>query len=146
MAYRQALSLIIAQRRPAWYLGAGQAQLQALTDSHLRLLASGGIISPPLRDAALATTVELRERYPLSAAADFAQRKAVTASRVQLAALLDTPRLYDVDRLDLEAATTIDGALQDAVTATLQRLRDPQAAREAGLTGERLLERGDPRG
>ncbi|HYN60118.1 MAG TPA: transglycosylase domain-containing protein [Rubrivivax sp.] len=144
LAYRQALSLIIAQRRPAWYLRAGQAQLHALTDSHLRVLANGAVITPALRDAALATPAQLRERYPVSAAADFAQRKAVNASRVQLAALLDTPRLYDVDRLDLTAATTIDGALQDAVTAALQRLRDPHAAREAGLIGERLLERGDP--
>lgn len=144
LAYRQVLSLMIAQRRPAWYLGAGRAQLQALTDSHLRLLADGGVIAPPLRDAALAAAALLRDRYPLSAAADFAQRKAVNASRVQLAALLGTPRLYDVDRLDLEAATAIDGALQDAVTETLQRLRDPKAAREAGLVGERLLERGDP--
>lgn len=144
LAYRQLLSLMIAQRRPAWYLGAGRAQLQALTDSHLRLLADGGVIAPPLRDAALAAPALLRDRYPVSAAADFAQRKAINASRLQLAALLDTPRLYDVDRLDLEAATTIDGALQDAVTETLQRLRDPQAAREAGLVGERLLERGDP--
>jgi membrane peptidoglycan carboxypeptidase len=144
LAYRQALSLIIAQRRPAWYLGAGQEQLQALTDSHLRLLAGSGVISASLRDAALAAPAAMREHYPVSAAADFAQRKAVNASRVQLAALLGTPRLYDVDRLDLEAATTIDGALQDAVSRTLQRLRDPQAASEAGLVGDRLLERGDP--
>lgn len=144
LAYRQALSLIISQRRPAWYLGAGRAQLQELTDSHLRLLANGGVIPPALRDAALATPVALRDHYPLSAAADFAQRKAVNASRVQLAWLLGTPRLYDVDRFDLAAATSIDGTLQDAVTETLQRLRDPKAAREAGLVGERLLERGDP--
>ena len=144
LAYRQALSLVIAQRRPAWYLAAGRAQLQALTDSHLRLLASGGVISVSLRDAALATKTALRDHYPVSAAADFAQRKAVNATRMQLAALLGTPRLYDVDRLDLTASTTIDGALQDAVTATLHRLREPQAAREAGLTDERLLERGDP--
>jgi membrane peptidoglycan carboxypeptidase len=144
LGLRQMLSLIIAQRRPAWYLGGGQAQLHALTDSHLRLLANEGVITTALRDAALALPAPLRERYPLSAAADFAQRKAVNASRLQLAALLGKPRLYDVDRLDLAVATTIDGALQDEVTATLQRLREPQAAREAGLLGERLLERGDP--
>ena len=139
LAYRQALSLIIAQRRPAWYLGAGREQLQALTDSHLRLLATGGVITVALRDVALATPTPLRERYPVSAAADFAQRKAVNAARLQLAALLDTPRLYDLDRIDLAAATTIDGTLQDAVTEMLQRLRDPQAARAAGLVGEHLL-------
>jgi len=144
LAYRQALALIIAQRRPAWYLGDGRGELDALVDSHLRLLAGAGVIDAALRDAALATRAELRERYPLTPASDFAQRKAVNNARIQLAALLGTPRLYDIDRLDLGLATTIDGALQDAVVDKLQRLRDADAARAAGLVGERLLERGDP--
>ncbi len=144
LAYRQALALIIAQRRPAWYLGGGRSELHELVNSHLRLLAGAGVINIALRDAALATRAELRERYPLTPASDFAQRKAVNSARIQLAGLLGTPRLYDVDRLDLELATTIDGALQDAVVDQLQRLRDADAARAAGLVGERLLERGDP--
>ena len=144
LAYRQALSLIVAQRRPAWYLGGGRGELDALIDSHLRLLAGAGVIDVALRDATLATRAELRERFPLTPASDFAQRKAVNNARIQLAALLGTPRLYDVDRLDLELATTIDGALQDAVVDKLQRLRGADAARAAGLIGERLLERGDP--
>ena len=78
-------------------------------------MAGSGVIDVALRDAALAIRAELRERYPLSPASDFAQRKAVNNSRIQLAALLGTPRLYDVDRLDLKLSTTIDGALQDAV-------------------------------
>lgn len=144
LAYRQALALIIAQRRPAWYLNGGRDELDALVDGHLRLLAGAGVIDAALRDAALATRAELRERYPLTPASDFVQRKAVNNARIQLAALLGTPRLYDVDRLDLELATTIDGALQDAVVDKLRRLRDADAARAAGLIGERLLERGDP--
>ncbi len=144
LAYRQALALIIAQRRPAWYLGGGRGELDGLVDGHLRLLAGAGVIDAALRDAALATRAELRERYALTPASDFAQRKAVNNARIQLAALLGTPRLYDVDRLDLKLSTTIDGALQDAVVEQLQRLRDPDAARAAGLVGERLLERGDP--
>ncbi len=39
LALRQVLSLLIAQRRPSYYLGAGREELAALTDSHLRLLA-----------------------------------------------------------------------------------------------------------
>lgn len=144
LAFRQALTLIIAQRRPAWHLGGGRGELDALVDSHLRLLAGAGVIGAELRDVALATRAELRERHPLSPASDFVQRKAVNNARIQLAALLGTPRLYDVDRLDLALATTIDGALQDAVLDTLQRLRGADAARAAGLVGERLLERGDP--
>ena len=36
--YKQALSLLLAQRRPSYYLLAGRAALGALTDSYLRLL------------------------------------------------------------------------------------------------------------
>src|SRR3546814_2563210 len=66
--YRQALSLLIAQRRPSEYLLGGRESLQRLVDSHLRLLAEAGIIDAALRDAALAE----RSRFtdgPLIAAA-----------------------------------------------------------------------------
>jgi membrane peptidoglycan carboxypeptidase len=36
LAYKEALSLMIAQRRPSHYLVAGGADLEALTNSHLR--------------------------------------------------------------------------------------------------------------
>jgi membrane peptidoglycan carboxypeptidase len=144
LAYRQALALIISQRRPGTRPGGGRGELDELLDSHLRLLAGAGVIDAALRDAALAVHAELRERYPLTPASDFAQRKAVNHTRIQLAGLLGAPRLYDLDRLDLQLATTIDGTLQDAVVEQLQRLRDPEAARAAGLVGERLLESGDP--
>lgn len=144
LAYRQTLALIIAQRRPAWYLGGGRGELDILLDSHLRLLADAGVINISLRDAALATRAELRERYPLTSASDFAQHKAVNSARTQLAGLLGASRLYDVDRLDLTVTTTIDGRLQDAVVEHLQSLRNTDAAHSAGLVGERLLERGDP--
>src|SRR3546814_4213015 len=40
--YRQALSLLIAQRRPSEYLLGGRQALAQLVDSHLRLLAEAG--------------------------------------------------------------------------------------------------------
>src|SRR3546814_15639265 len=52
--YRQALSLLIAQRRPSEYLLGGRQALAQLVDSHLRLLAEAGVIDAALRDAALA--------------------------------------------------------------------------------------------
>jgi membrane peptidoglycan carboxypeptidase len=146
LAYRQVLSLMIAQRRPSHYLGAGRGELAELTDNHLRLLEQEGVIGPTLRDAALRTTVELRESYPATAAGDigFTARKAANFARVQLSSMLDTPRLYDIDRLDLTVSTTIDGRLQAGVSSLLRRLREPQAAKEAGLVGDKLLERGNP--
>ena len=53
LAFKQALSLMIAQRAPSRFLRPGNTELDRLTDSYLRLLAANGIISPSLRDAAL---------------------------------------------------------------------------------------------
>src|SRR6185437_14790677 len=58
-AFREVLSLMIAQRAPSYFLNRGYAELERLTDSYLRLLAAGGVVSIPLRDAALAAHVEL---------------------------------------------------------------------------------------
>jgi membrane peptidoglycan carboxypeptidase len=157
-AYRQVLGLLIAQRRPSFYLGAGQARLAELTDSYLRLLAEAGVIDPALRDAALKTTLTAQEGLiteTLSAAPEVDEpsalgetvaaleppgdRKAVSAVRIELSTLLALPRLYDLDRLDLSATSTLDSALQTAVANTLRQLRTPEAARQAGLFGEHLL-------
>ena len=146
-AYRQVLSLVIAQRRPALYLGGASAQLAALTDSHLRLLGEAGVIEPALRDAALNTRLVLRTGSAAApGTAQVSDRKAAHLLRVQLAAMLGTPRLYDLDRLDLNAHSGIDGQLQQAVTELLHRLREPREARAAGLVGQYLLQRGDPAG
>src|SRR6202000_1291260 len=41
-AFREVLSLMIAQRAPSYFLHRGYGELERLTDSYLRLLASGG--------------------------------------------------------------------------------------------------------
>jgi membrane peptidoglycan carboxypeptidase len=146
VAYRQALSLLVAQRRPSWYLGAGRAELAALTDSHLRLLAAAGVISTALRDAALPVRLELRARSPEEAKESFAQRKASATTRVKLSALLDVSRSYDLDRLDLAVAGTLDGALQREVARRLRDLTSRPAAQAAGLYGHHLLNAGDDPG
>ncbi len=143
-AYRQVLSLLIAQRRPSFYFGSGQEQLTRLTDSYLRVLADAAVIGPALRDAALQVRPALRDDISGRPGDDFSTRKATSLVRVELASLLDTPRLYDLDRLDLTVASSIDGPLQAAVTDMLRQLRVPANARAAGMIGPHLLERGDP--
>ena len=143
-AYREVLSLMIAQRRPSYYFGSGQEQLGHLTDSYLRLLGEAGVITAALRDAALQARPLVRQEGERARGEDYTTRKAATLVRTQLASLLDTPRLYDLDRLDLRVASSIDAPLQNAVTDLLRRLRDPAAAKAAGLVGPHLLERGDP--
>jgi len=143
-AYRQVLSLLISQRRPSYYLGPGRESLAQLTDSYLRILANAGMISPRLRDAALAAKLSFRDESAVPAATDVRSWKAANAVRTRLLALLETPRLYDIDRLDLTARSTFDAELQDKVTATLKQLRDPEYAKAAKLREPRLLAGADP--
>ena len=146
LVYKEALSLMIAQRRPAYYLGAGEKDLENLTNSHLRVLAQAGVISPALRDAALATVLHpaLGSGVAPPPANTFVTRKAANAVRNHLANLLGDSRMYNLDRLDLSVRTTLNADAQKAVTAVLRKLTDNEAAAEAGLTGKGMLGNGDP--
>lgn len=142
--YKQALSLLISQRRPSYYFDADEAELEQLTDSHLNLLGSAGVITPALRDAALKVKLNRRADRVPAAPVSFVSQKAANAVRTHLAGLLGSSRLYDMDRLDLSVASTLDAPVQTAVTTLLRELRDPAKARAAGLSAKQLLARGDP--
>jgi membrane peptidoglycan carboxypeptidase len=142
--YKEALSLMISQRRPSYYLGGNTVELDQLTNSYLRLLASAGVITESLRDAALSVRLQLRDFDPEATQLSYTDRKAVNAVRTSLAATLHTPRLYDLDRMDLTAQSTLAPSVQAEVTQFLRDLRSPDKATAAGLTGEQLLEDSDP--
>ena len=146
MAYKEALSLMIAQRRPAYYLGAGESDLETLTNSHLRVLSQQGVISPQLRDAALSANLKpaLHTGVAPPPADAFVSRKAANAVRNHVGYLIGDSRLYNVDRLDLSVVSTLDGNAQQAVTTALRKLSDAEHAKEAGLTGKGMLGNGDP--
>ena len=101
--YKEALSLMIAQRRPAHYLGAGEDDLEQLTNTHLRVLAQAGVITPALRDLALRMPLNPSASSGVAqpAANTFVTRKASNAVRTHLGGLLGDSRLYNLDRLDL---------------------------------------------
>src|SRR6185312_7829641 len=82
--YKQMLSLLIAQRRPAYYLNAGRGALQGLANSYLRRLGAAGVIGPILRDAALKADLRFRSTPPAPPASSFIERKAVDAVRTEL--------------------------------------------------------------
>ena len=145
-AFKQALSLMIAQRRPSHYLGDGEPSLAELTDSYLRVMADLGVIGPELRDAALPLRLKLLSQSPLQPAVSFVERKAVTAVRTKLSGLLGVPRAYDLDRLDLVAHSSLDGDVQRAASRFLGSLKDPASAKAAGLYGFHLLDKGDDPG
>lgn len=143
LAYKQALSLMISQRRPTGFL-ADQTALENLTNTYLRLMSNAGLIAPELRDAALAQQLKLQRDAKSAGPFSYVSRKAANAARTHLAALLGTPRLYDLDRLDLSATSTLDAHLQRIVTEALRSISDPAVAKEAGLMGEHLLGGADP--
>ncbi|WP_229490765.1 transglycosylase domain-containing protein [Pseudoduganella namucuonensis] len=146
LAFKEALSLFIAQRRPSYYLGDGDADLETLANSHLRVLAQAGIITPRLRDAALKERLHPAAGNGLAAAPSmsFVERKASNSVRNHLATLLGDNRMYNLDRLDLQVVSTLDAQAQRAVTRMLRDLRDPEVAKAAGLTGKGMLGNGDP--
>ncbi|GGC59326.1 transglycosylase domain-containing protein [Undibacterium terreum] len=142
--YKQALSLLISQRRPSYYLDGNEAELEQITNSHLRLLGSAGIISPALRDAALKAKLNRNTQKFNAPPVSFLARKAANTVRNHLAGLLGGSRLYDLDRLDVDVTSTLDAPVQEAVTGLLRELRDPEKAAAAGLNSKQLLDRGDP--
>lgn len=138
LALRQVLALMIAQRRPSYYLAQGRKELETLTEAHIRVLANGGVIDWALRDAALAQKLSFRDLQQNPAIQPVEGNKGISVARSRLSGLLNMP-LYDLDRLDLSATSTLNAALQQQASAYLRKLADPEFAGEIGLYGERLL-------
>ncbi len=144
LAYKQALSLMLAQRRPQAYLIDNRDALRRLADRYLGLFLEAGVIPQALHDAALKAELSFRKEPPAAREISFVEQKASNAIRAELMAALGEASPYDLDRLDLTVETTIDGEAQAAVTDILRDLADPAQVRSRGLTGARLLGSGDP--
>lgn len=140
LALRQVLALFIAQRRPSYYLLKGRADLEQLVSRHLNLLQQQGLISKALSEQALQQKLTfVTDMVPNQVKdADF---KASNMARGRLSQLLDQS-LYQLDRLDLTARTTLDTHLQQAISKTLKQLTTASGAEQAGLIGHRLLDAG----
>jgi membrane peptidoglycan carboxypeptidase len=143
LLYKQVLSLLISQRRPSHYLKAPVEELEALTNQHLRWLANAGVISAPLRDAALALPLQRRAGPVPSQEGAFVAQKAANAVRSQVSAWLGNS-LYELDRLDLNLESSFDGRVQEDVTRFLRSLRDPAEVKALGLDRKQMLGKGRP--
>ncbi|MCC5826318.1 transglycosylase domain-containing protein [Alkalimonas sp.] len=137
IALKQVLALMIAQRRPSFYLLQGHAQLNQLTDLYLQLLLEEQLLSPEL--------VALAHKTPLVVSPHAWQSmhlnqdpKASHLVRQQLDQLLQL-RSYDSDRLDLQVTSSLHLGMQQQVGQFLQQLRNPQVAADHGLVGHWLL-------
>ncbi|MCD5995120.1 penicillin-binding protein [Pseudomonas sp. CDFA 602] len=138
LALREVLSLVIAQRRPSHYLAKGRLELAELTDSHIRLLAQANVVDQPLADAALAAKVTYRDWVQQPTIQPIETNKGISVARTRLSNLVNRP-LYDLDRLDLSATSTLHGGLQSSISQYLRNLANPEFAATIGLLGERLL-------
>lgn len=137
--YRAALGLILAQRRPTYYLSVDHAALDNLTDATLNRLAGVGIISPALRDAAKAARFRFLAEAPAPPQPPFLEQKATNALRSHLLSMLGLRKLYELDRLDLAARTTLDQHTQRNMVDFLRRMDDRSFVEQIGLYGFRLL-------
>ncbi|MBD1588061.1 transglycosylase domain-containing protein [Pseudomonas typographi] len=138
LALRQVLSLMIAQRRPSHFLSRGHGELNTLTDAHIRLLAGQGIISNEQATYALQSQLHWRDWAKEPTWEPYSNDKATVVTRGRLAGLLDEP-LYDLDRLDLTATSSLNAQLQSQASDYLKHLADTTFAQQTGLVGESLL-------
>ncbi len=135
---KQVISMMIAHRRPSYYLVRGHSDLSVLSNSYVRLLAENGVISPEIGDAAQSQPLFFRNFRENSAAPQIATNKGVNVVRNRLSSLLDTS-LYDLDRMDVTVTTTLNSQLQEQIDGYLKSLEDPNVAESKGLIGKYLL-------
>ena len=142
--YREVLSLFLAMRAPTWYLVQNPAALANQTDRYLRVLATKGIISPRLRDAALRAQIQPKPSAVAPQDPNFVADKAPNAIRMKLLPLLGLDNTYALDRLDLTVKTTLDNSAQNSITRFLLSLSKPSRVAAAGMDQDQLLDRGNP--
>ncbi len=138
LALRQVLALMIAQRRPSYYLLQGHDDLEQLTDSHLRVLANAQVVDKAIADAALAQRLVFKGGKAPLLKLSAQELKGINVARGRLGNLLNQ-QLYDLDRLDLTAKVALHNELQQKVSQYLNNLASPAFAEKVGLLGERLL-------
>ena len=138
LALKQIMALIIAQRRPSYYLLQGRQDLEQLINNHLRLMQQQGVLPATLASKALGQPLRFAGK-PAAAASQGEDFKAVTMVRSRLSQLLEQ-NLYQLDRLDLSSQTTLHNQLQRDISRHLRQLNTVAAAEQAGLFAERLLQ------
>jgi membrane peptidoglycan carboxypeptidase len=144
-AFRHVLALLCAVRAPTNYLVKDRSALEARADAYTRLLHAAGVIDSALFVLLQQTPLEFVSHGPTRATAGFVERKAINAVRFEVANLLGTPALYDLDKLHLQVESTFDAQLQDEITRLLSELASSAFVAANGLRGPHMLAQGDPR-
>jgi len=143
LALKRVLSLFVAHKKPTYFLIKHTDALNERCNAYLRLLAAEGIVPPALAEAAQGPPPVFCSGPIPQPPMTLMEKKAANSVRVRLLSLLGVEKLYDLDRMDLQVASTLDLPVQQAITRELLSFRDPARVAEAGLRGERLLDKGD---
>ncbi|MDX2027594.1 MAG: transglycosylase domain-containing protein [Alphaproteobacteria bacterium] len=137
--YRAMLGLMLAQRRPTYYLVSNRSALDGLTNATLDRLLAAGTISQALHDTARVSPFRFLPEIPPLPQPPFVEQKAVNALRTHLMTMLGLKKLYELDRLDLAARSTLDQGAQKQTIGFLKKMGDPEFVQSLGLYGFRLL-------
>jgi membrane peptidoglycan carboxypeptidase len=143
-AFKRVLTLLAAVRAPSYYLLENRAALGARVLHYTRLMAASGLIDSTLADKLEKVPITFVTEPNLCSVRFSAGQKTSNSIRTDLMELLGVPGFYDLDRLDLEVKSTIDGALQKEITQLFENLKSPEFLGAKGLRQERLLSQGDP--
>lgn len=138
--YRAALGLVLAQRRPSYYLQTNRGALDDLIDATLDRLYDANVISRALHDATKQATLKFLPEAPSSPEPPYIEQKAVNALRTHLMNLLGLRKLYEVDRLDLSGHTTLDKEAEHKLVDFLKQMGNKDFLQAQGLYGFRLLD------
>ena len=142
--FKHMMALICAARAPSFYLVTNRAALEARVDFYVRQLESNGAIPADFARKVAAVPLEFLPHAPTPQAIPFVERKATNAFRTHLLAQLGIPDLYTLDRLHLEADTTLNVHVQNEVLRLFRKMQDPAFVEAQGLRQKYLLPRGDP--
>jgi membrane peptidoglycan carboxypeptidase len=140
------LALICAARAPSYYLRTDRQALDERVDYYLRQLQAAAVISESVRKRIDSVPLQFLRRAPSTGSASFLQRKAVNAVRAHVGRMLGVTNPYALNRLSVDAGSTLNSTLQDEVISVLQELKDPAFVRTEGLAQPHLLLQGDPTG
>src|SRR5262245_1168135 len=143
-AYKAVLALLCAVREPTRLLVQDRAALEERLNAYTRLLGAAHVLSPELAERVGRAPLQFRTSSPARWPGPASARKGVAAARTELLDLLNVPRLYDLDRLDVEVDSTIDVPLQSAVRRLQADLHDPAFVASHALTSKHLLSQGNP--
>jgi membrane peptidoglycan carboxypeptidase len=142
--FKHFLALICAARAPSFYLEQNRAALEARVDFYSRQLEANGAISAGFARGMETLQLEFRSHAPVPQPVAYVKRKATNAFRAHLMEELGVPDLYTLDRLHLDADTTLNADLQNNVLQLFAKLKDPAFVDSQGLRQKYLLASGDP--